>query len=226
MAAFQDAVDLGYRYLETDVHASSDGVLFAFHDADLSRTCGIDARIADLDAEQLSKVRVEGTVPIPRLDDVIGAWPEARLNIDCKSDGALVPLLDVLRRPGLCDRVCIGSFSDSRLRRIRAEIGPDLCTSLGPREVAALTAAAATRRGSGAGTHAAHAAQVPPRQGPVPIVTKRFVELCESRGMQVHVWTIDDPAEMNRLLDLGVHGIMSDDTRALKNVLAARGRWD
>lgn len=225
MAAFQDAVDLGYRYLETDVHASADGVLFAFHDPDLRRTCGIDAAIGDLTSEIVEGARVAGTEPIPRLDAVLDAWPDARINIDCKSEAALAPLLQVLRRPGILQRVCVGAFSDSRLRRLREELGPDLCSSLGPREVAGLAARAATGIGTRGGFSDAQAAQVPPRQGPVPLVTNRFLEACADLGLQVHVWTIDDPGEIARLLDLGVHGIMSDDTRALRDVLVAREQW-
>lgn len=225
MAAFQDAIDLGYRYLETDVHVSRDGVLFAFHDRDLRRTCGIDALISDLTADELAVVRVSGTEAIPRLEEILTTWPEVRLNIDCKSDEALAPLVSFLRTSDVLERVCVGAFSDTRLRRLREEFGPRLCTSLGPREVAALAAASTTRFSRSTKTHVAHAAQVPVRQGPVPIVTATFVELCQARGMQVHVWTIDDPAEMARLLDMGVHGIMSDDTRALRQVLQARGTW-
>jgi glycerophosphoryl diester phosphodiesterase len=231
MAAFQDAIDLGYRYLETDVHSSVDGVLFAFHDADLSRTCGVEARIGDLTADELVRMRVAGSEPIPRLEELFEAWPSARLNIDCKSDEALEPLVEVLRRRRVLDRVCVGSFSDSRLRRMREALGPELCTSLGPREVAALVARSALpkrreqRSVDGRIPHAAHAAQVPTRQGPVPLVTDAFLRTCARSGLAVHVWTIDDPNEMRALLDLGVHGIMTDDTRALRDVLTARGQW-
>jgi glycerophosphoryl diester phosphodiesterase len=67
--------------------------------------------------------------------------------------------------------------------------------------------------------------QVPTHQGPLPLVTERFVAAAHTRDLPVHVWTIDDPAEMNRLLDLGVDGIMSDRPDLLKDVLTARGQW-
>lgn len=224
LKAFQDAVDLGYRYVETDVHATSDGILVAFHDNDLSRTCGVDKKISEVTWHELRTVRVNGSDPIPLLADILGTWPELRVNIDCKSEGALQPLVETMRTMDCLDRVCIGSFSDSRMNRIRQALGSGLCSSMPPREVAKMLAITSMRLPSRGGW-VAHAAQVPVTQGPIPIVTRRFVEKSHQLGIHVHVWTIDDPVEMARLLDLGVDGIMTDDTRALRDVMRARGSW-
>ncbi|MEY2974208.1 MAG: glycerophosphoryl diester phosphodiesterase [Actinomycetota bacterium] len=218
MPAFARAVDLGFVYLETDVHATRDGHLVAFHDPDLERTCGRAGQIAELDLVDVAAARVGGREPIPLFRDLVEAFPEARFNVDCKDDRALEPLVTELRRLDCLDRVCLGSFSDRRLRRLRREFGPALCTSLGPREITLLTAGSPLAGGG-------RAAQVPVSAGPVTIVTQRMVERCHRRGLQVHVWTIDDPAEMNRLLDLGVDGIMTDRPEVLRAVLEARGEW-
>ena len=219
IAAFDDAVGLGFTYLETDVHATSDGVLVAFHDPDLSRTCGRPGDIANLPWSEVGDARVAGEHAIPTLDELLERYPEARFNIDCKSDEAMAPLVAALRRHACLDRVAIGSFSDLRLRRLRRELGPRLCTSLGPAAVASLVSGAPVPL-------AGLAAQVPVRQGPVPVVTDTFVRRAHRRGLQVHVWTIDDPVEIARLLDLGVDGIMSDDLRALRDVMVARNLWN
>ncbi|MEY3588461.1 MAG: hypothetical protein RJA47_1057 [Actinomycetota bacterium] len=224
MAAFQDAVSLGYRYVETDVHVTSDGMLVAFHDDGLLRTCGIDARIEETPWHVLRDARVDGREPIPLLEDILTTWPDLRVNIDCKTTDAEDELIRTLSRLGCLDRVCVGSFSDKRLSRFRSVFGDALCTSTGPREVASLVLAARTTPAV-AVTHSARAAQVPVRQGPLPVVTRSFVKAAHSLGIQVHVWTVDDPAEIARLLDLGVDGIMSDDTRALRDVFSARGIW-
>ena len=224
LRAFRDAVDLGYRWLETDVHATSDGVLVAFHDDDLERTCGERRTIAGSTWSSLSSARLGGTDPIPLLDDLLDEFPDARLNIDCKADQALEPLIRKLRDRDLLDRVCIGSFSDRRLARVRSEFGPRVCTSMGPREVASLALRSLSRlpvRKAGP----ALAAQVPVTQGPVPVTTARFLRNAHALGIHVHVWTVDDPIEIARLLDLGVDGVMSDDTRALRDVFASRGLW-
>lgn len=224
LSAFQDAVNLGYCYVETDVHATSDGVLVAFHDNDLLRTCGVNKKISEVTWGELRSLRVNGTEPIPLLEDILSTWPDLKVNIDCKSEAALVPLVETIARTKCLERICIGSFSDSRMKRIREALGTGLCSSMPPREVAHILAVTSLRfpRRNG---WAAHAAQVPVKQGPIPVVTPRFVERAHQAGIQVHVWTIDDPLEMARLLDMGVDGIMTDDTRALRDVMQARGTW-
>jgi len=224
MRAFQHAADLGFRYIETDVHATSDGHVVAFHDNDLQRTCGSSIKIAEATIEELSNARINGTDPIPLLTDLLNTWPEMRVNIDCKSDAVVAPLIELLRTSDCLDRVCIGSFSDKRLSHIRKEFGSSVCTSMGPREVAALVLGTHVRIPIRPTQHAL-VAQVPVRQGPIPVVTKRTVQRAHDLGLFVHVWTIDDPQEIGRLLDLGADGIMSDDTFALRDVFTARGIW-
>lgn len=224
LRAFNDAVTLGYRYIETDVHATSDGKLVAFHDNDLQRTCGKPWRIEETDWSTLSTARIAGTDPIPLLIDLLTTWPDVRINIDCKSDAAMQPLIDTIRSTNCLDRICVGSFSDKRLRHIRSELGPGLCTSMGPQEVARLVLGSTTGIPINPSQHAL-VAQVPVRQGPIPVVTRKSITRAHQLGLQVHVWTIDDPIEMGQLLDLGVDGVMSDDTRALKDVFVARKLW-
>jgi len=223
LPAFRHAVELGYTYLETDVHATTDGMLVAFHDADLLRTCNRPGRIDALPWREVGSARVAGTEPIPLMEDLLDEFPAARFNIDCKADTGVAPLVRLLRRrPELLDRVLIGGFSDARLRRIRASVGERLCTSFGPQQVAVLTAGGRVPRwliGGG------QAAQVPTGRGRVRLVTQRFVRRAHAQGLQVHVWTIDDAAEMHALLDLGVDGIMTDRPAVLRDVLRERGTW-
>jgi glycerophosphoryl diester phosphodiesterase len=222
MAAFEAAVALGYRYLETDAHATSDGVLIAFHDDDLDRLTDRAGTIGDLAYADVRAARVRERSEIPLLEDLLTAWPDVRVNIDPKHDAAVGPLVDLIERTGTVDRVCIGAFSDRRLARIRQALGPRVCTSMGPRQVARLVAAS---RGLPAGAFSAACVQVPVRRGPVPLVTERFLAAAHDRGLQVHVWTVNDGDEINRLLDLGVDGIMTDRTDVLRSVLESRGEW-
>ena len=226
LPAFSNAYGLGYRYMETDVHASRDGVLFAFHDPDLQRTCGLPGLIRDLSSDEISHARVSGREQIPRLDELLSSWPDAKFNIDCKSDHALPYLLERLRRGDMFDRVCIGSFSDARLDAVRNEFGARICTSMGPRDVAKLRLGTWVGRiPNFSGLVTPLAAQVPVRQGPLPIVTKSLVDGAHAAGLHVHVWTIDDAAEMHRLIDLGVDGIMTDEVSLLRKVLSERHLW-
>lgn len=218
MEAFDYAVKLGYRYLETDVQVTSDGVLAAFHDNDLTRTCRIPGKISQMRWSEVSKALVDGRAPIPLFEDLIGTWPEARINIDCKSDAAIDALVSSLRRTKSLHRVCVAAFSDSRLRKLRKELGSELCSSLGPGELGILR--------FGLSRHPVGlAAQVPVRQWPLTVVNHAFVERSHRLGLQVHVWTIDDAPEMHRLLDLGVDGLMTDRPVVLRQVLESRGSW-
>jgi glycerophosphoryl diester phosphodiesterase len=222
MPAFEKAIALGYRYIETDVHVTADGWLLAFHDHVLDRVTDRQGVISELPWSEVQAARVDGTEPIPLLEDLLGTWPDVRVNIDPKHDRAVEPLAEVLRRTGASDRVCVGAFSDRRIARVRHLVGEQLCTGLGPKGTARLRAASI---GLPAGRFVGACAQVPVRQGPIVIVDRRFVSAAHRRGLQVHVWTIDDPVEMERLLDLGVDGIMTDRPTALKEVLERRGQW-
>ena len=221
MEAFEAAVGMGYRYLETDAHATADGVLVAFHDDQLDRLTDRQGVIGDLPWSEVEAAQVRGSDRIPLLEDLLTAWPDVRVNIDPKHDAAVDPLLELIRRTGTVERVCIGAFSDRRLARIRAGL-PGVCTSMGPRQVARLLAAS---RGLPAGRFTAACVQVPVRRGRVPLVTDRFLAAAHHRGLQVHVWTINDADEMHRLLDLGVDGIMTDRPDVLKKVLVERDAW-
>ena len=216
--AFRDAIALGYHYLETDVHVTADGVLVAFHDDDLQRTCGMPGRISELPWSQVATARVDGTAPIPRLDELLDTWPDARWNIDCKVEAAVKPLARAVSEHQALERVCVASFSDRRIRALRRSLGSSACTSLAQWELVLLWAFG-LRVGRGL------AAQVPPRRGWFKVVTPRFVRRAHRHGIAVHVWTIDDAAEMNRLLDLGVDGLMTDRPSVLRDVLVARGQW-
>ncbi|NLV55276.1 MAG: glycerophosphodiester phosphodiesterase [Acidimicrobiales bacterium] len=223
LAAFAAAVDLGYPYLETDVHVTRDGVVVAFHDDHLDRVSDRTGAIEDLTWDEVARARVgaDGD-PVPRLDEILSTWPTVRINIDPKSDRVVEPLARVLAEHDAVDRVCCGSFSDARLTELRDRLGPRLCTSLGPKATAKLAAAA---MGAPIRHLPAPCAQVPTHIRRKRLVTPRFVRTAHELGLQVHVWTIDDPDEMAALLDLGVDGVMTDRAEVLKDVLVDRGAW-
>ncbi len=222
MPAFEHAVSLGYRYVETDVHVTADGILVAFHDDHLDRVTDATGAIAELPWREVRAARVDGEEPIPLLEDILGSWPELRVNIDPKHDGSVEALAAVIRATGSIDRVCIGAFSDRRLARLRALLGPRLCTALGPRGTARLRGASWRIP---TGRLVAGCAQVPVAAKGIRIVDEAFLTAAHARGLQVHVWTIDDADEMVELLDLGVDGIMTDRPQVLREVLEARGQW-
>ncbi len=222
-AAFTRAVDLGYRYIETDTHATADDIAVVFHDDRLDRLLGHPGTIRDLRWNDLTTLRVGGAGTVPRLDDILDAWPDIKFNIDIKSDDAVEPTLTSIRRTHAEPRVLLASFSDRRLARIRRTVGPTIATSLGMREVATLwTGLMGRGRPVPPG---AVAVQVPPRYGRLRLVTPRFLAHAHRLGLQVHVWTIDDARHIRYFLDLGVDGIMTDHIEVLREVYRERGHW-
>lgn len=218
LPAFEQAVRLGYRYVETDVHVTSDGVLLAFHDDHLDRVTDRTGEIASMPWSEVQQARVDGREPIPRLEDLLGTWPELRVNIDPKHNAAVEPLAEVIRRTGSVARVCVGSFSDRRISRIRRLLGPGLCTSLGPLGVLRLAVGLPPPSGIAC-------VQIPVEVRGRTLLTERLLRLARRRDLPVQVWTVDDAEEMRRLLDLGVAGVMTDRPALLKEVLQERGEW-
>lgn len=251
MAAFEAAVGLGYRYLETDAHVTRDGTLLAFHDRTLDRTTDCTGVVSELTYDELRHARIAGVHPIPLLHELLSSWPDVRLNIDAKSSAAVRPLAKLIAEHRAWDRVCVASFSARRLHELRQELGPRVASSYGRVGVGVLRFAplASLRRLLLSG--GAAAAQVPaaflpvqlsaayaPPSDPEPnpaarrreplsveIVTADFIERAHELGKQVHVWTVDVPEEVNRLLDLGVDGIMADRIDVLRQVYLSRDIW-
>jgi glycerophosphoryl diester phosphodiesterase len=232
MTAFQGAVDLGFRYLETDVHLSADGRVVVFHDDHLEDLTDGVGKVWEHDWAQLSRLDaayrfdpdhghpLRGTgIGIPLLEEVVTEFPDVLLNLDLKQPEIEVPVAAEISRLGIEERVLVASFHDDRIRRFRAVSRGRVATSAGPRETASaltLSLIGAEPRGE------ADAYQVPRRAGPLRVAGARFVAAAHRAGKQVHVWTVDDPAEMHRLLDLGVDGIVTDRPEVLNEVLAGR----
>ena len=221
MAAFAAAVALGYRYVETDVHATADGVLLAFHDHTLDRVTDMTGEVAALPYAKVRSARVSGQ-PIALLEDVLGTWPALRVHVDAKHPAAVDPLVAVVDKTAAHDRVCLGSFSDRRVARLRRLSRGRVCTWMGRREILSLRAASL---GLPTPRSPAGCTQIPVRQGWLPLLDDRLVRVAHRRGIAVHVWTINDGDDMERLLDLGVDGILSDRPTLLKEVFVRRGLW-
>lgn len=224
-AAFERTVAMGYRYMETDVRTTSDGVVVAFHDPGLERVAHRPGLIAGTTWAALRSLPLDDGRPVPRLDELLAAWPEVRWNIDIKTSSAIRPVTEALSAAGALDRTLVASFSDLRAWRARRILGPGLATGSGRTAVALFLAAKYVPVLALAVRPAPTTAQVPLARWGVPILDKRFVSACHHAGTAVHVWTIDDAETMDRLLDMGVDGLMTDRPTTLKEVLTRRGQW-
>ena len=226
--AFEHAIKLGYAYLETDARATSDRQLVAFHDRTLDRVTDATGPIGALPYHEVAALRTSGIEPIPLIEDLLGAWPDVRLNIDLKDAAGISLLPEVLRRTAAWDRVCVTSFSGRRLRMARGLLDRPVCMATSPAAIAGVWCNVVSsahwpqiRLFAGSLSRACvRCAQVPGQ-----LATAAFVRRAHALGLDVHVWTINDRAEMIRFLDLGADGIMTDDTEMLRDVLIERGQW-
>lgn len=233
LAAFGGAVDLGFRYLETDLRISRDGVLVTFHDPDLDRTTDGSGPVRGLTFAELSRLdaayhfqperdhplRGRG-ISVPSLEEAVAAFPEAVFMLDVKQDGLEEPLLELMERRNLWERVIVGSFGGRRLQRLRARAGRRITTAAAPGEI--LRFATAARLGRPARIPA-DLLSIPVRRL-IRLVDARTVAAARSGGLPMLVWTINEAEEMARLLDLGVDGLITDRPDLLKRLMLERGR--
>lgn len=223
--AFSQAVTAGYRYLETDVHATSDGRLVAFHDAVLDRVTDSGGVLAELSFDRVRAARIGGIDQIPTLDEVLESFPQTRINIDIKAPAAITPLVRVLHRHRAGGRVCVSSFSRARLHRFR-KLMPQVATGITAPAVAMSAFVPLLPRLLPLG---GQVFQIPVSQQiagrRVSVLTPRLMAAAHARGLRVHVWTINDPAEMAELIDLGVDGLISDRIDVLRDVAKRHGLW-
>lgn len=239
MPAFERAVALGFTWLETDVHVTRDGVVVAFHDDRLDRVTERKGRIADLAYDQVCDAdagywftldggathpfRGRG-VSVPALTDVLQRWPEVHVNIDAKADASVAPLMSLLQRIDALSRVCLASWSDRRIARMRRLAGtPQVVSSMGRLGVTTTYIASRTGRMP---HMTANRVQIPIRAGAITLLDRRFVTAAHGADLRVDVFTVNSERDMQRALDLGVDGIMSDRLELLKHVLTERGIWE
>lgn len=224
--AFQQAVDLGYRHLETDAHATADGVLLAFHDPRLDRVTDRTGVVADLTYAEVGQARIGGRDPIPTLAELFARFPQCRFNIDAKSETAVDLLADVIEEHGAHDRVCVSSFSPRRIYRLRRRLGRRVASAASMRGIAWNRFVPVLNRLLNT--------PAPVLQLPVDylvlgrtrrILTPQLLDVVHRAGKLVHVWTIDDAAVMEQLIDVGVDGIFTDRIDTLKTVLTQRDLW-
>lgn len=230
-AAFRAAVDLGYRYLETDVHTTSDGVLLLFHDDTLERVTDGRGRVSELTAAEVARVSIGGREPVPTFDELVPELPGIRLNLDVKDWSSVNSTAAAIERHRVHDRVLVTSFSDRRRRAVLKLLSRPVAASAGVTSIALFTFLGPLLPGPAFRwlmrrvLSGVHALQVPARRGGIEVVTPGFVRRAHGLGLVVHVWTINDPAEMGRLLDLGVDGLVTDRGDLLKEILIVRGGW-
>ena len=236
MASFQAAVDAGARYLETDIHITRDGEIVVSHDGDLERMCGRPGVISEMDYADIAKADAGYTftldgkefpfrgkgLRIPRLAELLAAFPDAFFNIELKPEGASAiteSALKVIDAAKMRRRVLLTAEHQIRLDEVRA-IGPEIATSFSYLEIAAFMQAMAANDSAYHPT--GDALQIPPEYYSWKLATPETITMAHRHGVEVHIWTLNDEPAMSDVLALGVDGIMSDFP-ALALKVVARG---
>lgn len=224
LAAFARSYALGVRYLETDVRVTADGTCVTFHDADTHRLTGVRGPIASLSWTAVQRLRVLGRDPVPRLEEVLSTFPDARVALDLKDPRAIGPLVAAVRRCNAEDRICVAGSADRWLADVRAAFDGRVSTALGWESLVRLTTAAhlGLRPYDIVPAPFAH---LPLRLGRIPVVTQRLIAMAHELGSRVLVWTVNTPHAMHRMLDAGADGIITDRPDVLREVLVTRGGW-
>ena len=223
LLAFLKAMAVGVTHIETDVHASKDGTAVISHDADLTRLTGLKAKVGELTLAELREIDLGAGQSFCSLAEALDGFPDARFNIDIKADGAVAATVDAITDAGAIPRVLVTSFSERR-RAVAVRSLPGVATSASariflPALVAGKTGATGLLRAS---LHKVDAVQVPERALRMKVTTERMLRQFHSAGVEVHVWTVNDPADMRRLLDLGVDGIVTDRSDLAMQLLENR----
>tara|TARA_B100000676_G_C17973029_1_gene784448 strand:- start:226 stop:978 length:753 start_codon:yes stop_codon:yes gene_type:complete len=222
LKSFLGAYEIGYKYLETDVHLSKDGHLVAFHDECLDRVTNKTGLIKDLKLSDIKRAKIDNSEEIPTLIELLDNIPNCFFNIDCKSDDTVIPLIEVIKKFSLFDRVCIGSFSQKRINFIRESLGSKVKTSMGPSEILLVKVLSNLPiRKSFESTYAS----LPIRRYGIELLNKKNINFLQRNNQKVIAWTINDESEMRLLIERGVDGIMTDKILLLKKILIEQNKW-
>jgi glycerophosphoryl diester phosphodiesterase len=234
LEAFVYSAQMGVDVLELDVHATSDGELVVMHDAMVDRTTDGRGRVSELALEAVKKLdagflfttdggktfpfRKKG-VTVPTLQEIFDALPEMTFNIEPKqaTPSIIKPLCNLIRTRKMIDKTIVGSFRQEVIDEFRREC-PEVATSASPSEVSKFLALSKTGV-SESYKPPMQALQVPQNLGALEVVSKEFVENAHRRNLKVHVWTVNETADMQRLIEMGVDGIMTDYPDRLLNLL-------
>ena len=234
LEAFEYSAKMGVDVLELDVHATADGTLVVLHDATIDRTTDGNGRVSEMTLDAVKKLdagykfskdggqtfpfRSKG-ITIPTLREVFEAFPGITFNIEPKQEtpSIIKPLCALIRERKEIDRVIVGSFRQAVIDEFRLEC-PEVATSASPSEVSQFLALSKTGLDQSY-SPPMQALQIPENLGALNVVSKDFVEAAHRRNLKVHVWTINETEDMQRLIELGVDGIMTDYPDRLLNVL-------
>lgn len=210
LEAFKSAKSLGYNYIETDLRETKDGKVITFHDKNLKRITGSNVTINRSNLSDIRMRRLPKNESIPTLDELLEELPDSFFNMDLKVPNMEEKVLKKIKSHNALDRICIGSFNSNTIRKINI-LEPKLITSMGLTQVILYKFFNIKNNSK--------LIQVPISWNGIKVVTKKFINKLHNDQLKIHVWTINRETEMQRLIDMGVDGIMTDNAIGLMKIM-------
>ena len=218
--AFKKALDLGFTHIETDVRASKDGVPHLFHDQTLKRFTGDDIAINKLTENDLNKIRLKGSSVIPKLEDTLEEFPTTYFNLDAKSWDVVKPLANTINNLNNFNKICIGSFNDYRISKLRRLINGPICYSAGT--IKSLKIIINIKMGL-LPRILEPCIQLPLFFKGIKIINQSIVTKIKKSGAKIHIWGTNKECNILELIDFGIDGLMVDDCLLLRQILMKKG---
>ena len=213
--AFNSTVQMGYKYIETDLRMTLDKEVIAFHDSDLKRLFNLDLKVKDLTFNEIANLFKEKNCSLLTLEDILKKFPEIHFNIDLKVEEVIQDSIKVVADFNAFDRVCFASFHSSRTGKV-LRYNQNAIVSMGMKDVALFKFLKFNNKNI-------KIIQIPLKWKGIKILTRNLIQKAHKNNLLVHVWTINDRKTINNLIDLGVNGIVTDEPELLMEIMKERG---
>ena len=209
--AFNSVVEMGYKYIETDLRMTLDRQVIAFHDSDLKRLFGIDIQVNDLTFNEIANLFREKNCKLLTLEDVLKSFPDTNFNIDLKENKVTKDSIDIVSNLDAFHRVCFASFNSSRTMEV-LDFNQSAFVSMGLKDVAKFKFFKMHNKNI-------KFLQIPLVWNGIKVVTKNLIKKAQGKDLLVHVWTINNKKVMNDLINIGVNGIVTDEPKMLMEIM-------
>ena len=212
--AFNSVVQMGYKYIETDLRMTLDKEVIAFHDPDLKRLFNLDLQVKDLTFNEIANLFKEKNCSLLTLEDVLKEFPKIYFNIDLKVEEVIQDSIKVVADFNAFDRVCFASFHSNRTGKV-LRYNQNAIVSMGMKDIALFKFFKFNNKNK-------KIIQIPLKWKGIKILTRNLIQKAHKSNLLVHVWTINDRKLINNLIDLGVNGIVTDEPELLMEIMKER----
>lgn len=209
--AFKSVVDMGFEYIETDLRKTLDNEIVTFHDRDLKRLFNINLKVENLTFAEINKFFSAKNCKLLTLKETLINFPQTKFNIDLKSKEVIKETIKIVKELKAFDRVCFASFNSSHTDEVLTN-SPSAVVSMGMKDVAYFKFFNYLRKDS-------KILQVPLNWKGINILNNKLIRKAKDKDLFIHVWTINDRESITKLMDMGVHGIVTDKPELIMEIM-------